>query len=181
MAARGTNTSLAAELMLLIDEEEYVQLIPPFENDDYLNKNEVSSLKKMTSGKLWVDNRKFVTRQNNPITSGLFELIGSSVSKSASGTKAESCDFLLDPDNKDVRLILKESLKMCDLPYSKWIGKLSDENPPCDAATLYLLCRTYKRHVVVLTSSKIWSTFKAGNRNPFRHVCQSRLCIVVVG
>ena len=85
MAARGTNTSLAAELMLLIDEEEYVQLIPPFENDDYLNKNEVSSLKKMTSGKLWVDNRKFVTRQNNPITSGLFELIGSSVSKSGLG------------------------------------------------------------------------------------------------
>ena len=109
MAARGTNTSLAAELMLLIDEEEYIQLIPPFENDDYLNKNEVSSLKKMTSGKLWVDNRKFITRQNNPITSGLFELIGNSVSKSASDTKAESCDFLLDPDNKDVRQLEVEN------------------------------------------------------------------------
>ena len=35
-----------------------------------------------------------------------------------------------------------------------------------DAATLYLLCRTYKRHAFVLTSSKIWSTFKAGNRMP---------------
>ena len=59
MVARGTNTSMAAELMLLIDEEEYIHLIPPFANDDYLNKNEVASLKKMTSGKLWVDNRKF--------------------------------------------------------------------------------------------------------------------------
>ena len=164
MAARGTNTSLAAELMQLIDEEEYIQLIPRFENDDYLNKNEVSSLKKMTSGKLWVDNRKFVTRQNNPITSGLFELIGNSVSKSASDTKAESCDFLLDPDNKDVRQILKCSLKTGDFTYSKWTSKLSDEDPPCDATTLYLVCRTYKRHAVVLTSSKIWSTFKAGNR-----------------
>ena len=164
MAARGTNTSIAAELMQLIDKEEYIQLIPHFENDDYLNKNEVSSLKKMTSAKLWVDNRKFVTRQNNPITSGLFELLGNSVSKSASDTKAESCDFLLDPDNKDVRQILKCSLKTGNLTYSKWISKLSEEDPPCDATTLYLLCRTYKRHAVVLTSSKILSTFKAGNR-----------------
>ena len=54
MVARGTNTSLAAELMLLIDEEEYIQTIPPFEDDDYLNKNKVASLKKMTFGKLWV-------------------------------------------------------------------------------------------------------------------------------
>ena len=165
MAARGANMSLASELMLLIDEEEYVQIIPPFEDDDYLNKNEVCSLKKMTSGKLWVDNRKFVTRQNTPITSGMFELIGASISKSASDTKAEACDFLLDPDNKNVRSIIRDSLKGTELPYSKWITNLSDVHPPCDSAVLYLLCRTFKRHAVVLTSSKIWSTFKAGNRN----------------
>ena len=181
MAARGTNTSLAAELMLLIDEEEYIQVIPPFANDDYLNKNEVASLKKMTSGKLWVDNRKFVTRQNNPITSGLFELIGASVSKSANDTKAEACDFLLDPDNKNIRSILRESLKSVDLPYSKWITKLSDENPPCDSATLYLLCRTFKRHAVVLTSSKIWSTFKAGNRTPLDMFVKSDFVLLWLG
>ena len=166
MAARGTNISLASELMQLIDEEEYIQTIPPFDDNDYLNKNEVSSLKKMTSGKLWVDNRKFVTRQNTPITSGLFEMIGASVSKSASDTKAEVCDFLLDPDNKNVRSIIKDSLKGMELPYDKWIAKLSDVHPPCDSVVLYLLCKTFKRHAVVLTSSKIWSSFKAGNRNP---------------
>ena len=166
MAARGANISLACELMQLIDEEEYVQIIPSFKDDDYLNKNEVCSLKKMTSGKLWVDNRKFVTRQNTPITSGMFELIGASINRSASDTKVEACDFLLDPDNKDVRSIIRDSLTGRELPYSKWITKLSDVHPPCDAAVLYLLCRTFKRHAVVLTSSKIWSTFKAGNRNP---------------
>ena len=166
MAVRGTNNSLASELMQLIDEEEYIQTIPPFDNNDYLNKNEVSSLKKMTSGKLWVDNRKFVTRQNTPITSGLFEMIGASVSKSASDTKAEVFDFLLDPDNKNVRSTVKESLKGMELPYDKWITKLSDVHPPCDSVVLYLLCKTFKRHAVVLTSSKIWSSFKAGNRNP---------------
>ena len=166
MAARGTNMSLASELLQLIDEEEYIQTIPPFEEDDYLNKNEVCSLKKMTSSKLWVDNRKFVTRQNTPITSGLFEMIGSSVSKSASDTKAEACDYLLDPDNKNLRSVIKNSLKGMELSYSKWITKLSEVHPPCDSVVLYLLCKTFKRHAVVLTSSKIWSTFKAGNRTP---------------
>ena len=166
MAVRGANMSLASELMQLIDEEEYIQTIPPFDDDDYLNKTEVCSLKKMTSGKLWVDNRKFVTRQNTPITSGLFGMISASVSKSASDTKAEACDFLLDPDNKNVRSIIKDSLKGRELPYDKWITKLTDVHPPCDSVVLYLLCKTFKRHAVVLTSSKIWSTFKAGNRTP---------------
>ena len=166
MATRGANTSLAAELLSLIDEEEYIQTVPLLKYDDYLNKNEVASLKKMTSGKLWVDNRKFVTRQNTPIDSGLFELFGGSMSKSANDIKTEAYDFLLDPDNKNIRSILRESLKAGEIPYSKWIEKLSNEYPSCDAATLYLLCRTFKRHAVVVTSSKIWSSFKPGNRTP---------------
>ena len=53
--------SIAADSLNLIDEEEYLELVPTLEDDDYLNKNELASIKKMVSGKMWVDNRKFTT------------------------------------------------------------------------------------------------------------------------
>ena len=74
---------------------------------------------------------------------------------------------MLDPDNKAVRGILRDSLKVAQISYSNWIKNLSNEETPCDAFGLYLLCQTYKRHAVVLTSSKCWCTFKPGNRTLF--------------
>ena len=167
MATRRANNSIAADLLNLIEDEEYVELIHPLGEDDYLNKNEVASIKKMVSGKLWVDNRKFVTRQNCLIPSGLFKLLGESVVKSALDVRNEVCDWMLDPENKAVRGILRDSLKVSKMSYSTWINNLSKAQTPGDVFTLYLLCRTYKCHAVVLTSTKCWCTFKPGVRTLF--------------
>ena len=88
--------------MSIISDEEYATDIPGFSSTDYMNKTEVSSMKKMISGKLWIDSRKFVSRQNSVIINGLFALFGMTLGKSASNLRAEACDFFLDPDNKDL-------------------------------------------------------------------------------
>ena len=73
---------------------------PAFPSTSYINKLELASLKKMIAGKLWVDSRKFVSRQNLVVINGLFTLFGATLGKSASEIRAETCDHLLDPDNK---------------------------------------------------------------------------------
>ena len=181
MAARRANNSIAADLLNLIEDEEYVEIIPVLEDDDYLNKNEVASIKKMVSGKLWVDNRKFTTRQNSLIPSGMFELLGESVVKLSLDVCNEVCDWMLDPDHKAVCGILRESLKIAKIPYSTWTNNLSNEQSPCDAFGLYLLCRTYKRHAVVLTSSKCWCTFKPGNRTLFDKLVKADTVLLWLG
>ena len=181
MAARRANNSIAADLLNLIEDEEYVELIHPLGEDDYLNKNEVASIKKMVSGKLWVDNRKFVTRQNSLIPSGLFKLLGESVVKSALDVRNEVCDWMLDPDHKAVRSILRDSLKVSKMSYSTWINNLSNVQTPGDAFTLYLLCRTYKRHAVVLTSTKCWCTFKPGVRTLFDKLVKADSVLLWLG
>ena len=181
MAARRANSSIAADLLNLIEDEEYVDTITPLSDNDYLNKSEVASIKKMVSGKLWVDNRKFTTRQNSAIPSGMFELIGESVVKSAMDVRNEVCDWILDPDHKTIRCTLRESLKLAKIPYSTWIKNLSNEQSPCDAFGLYLLCRAYKRHAVVLTCRMCWCTFKPGNRTLFDKLVKADTVLLWLG
>ena len=93
--ANSRNQSMTEELFDLVRSEEYIEEIVMFEGTEYVNKLELSSLKKMISGKLWIDCRKFVSRQNNSITSGLFNLFSQTMGKSAVDVRNEASDFLL--------------------------------------------------------------------------------------
>ena len=159
--------------MSLIEYEEFPEDVESFSDTDYLNKNEVAALKKMTSGKWWADNRKFTNRQNAVIVNGLFTLFGATLGKPAKEIRAEVCDYFLDPDNKELRDNLRRSLNVADKKYSKWITRLSDDNYPCDEFGLYLLCHTYKRHVLVILSSQAWCSFKQHSMKLFEKICKA--------
>ena len=137
-------TSMAAELLSIINVEEYVTDIEKFPSTNYLNKLEVASIKKMVSGKLWLDSWKFVSRQNNIIVNGLFALFGLTLGKSASTIRAEACDFLLDTDHVELRNILWQSVNGSGGTYSKWIGRLSRDDFPCDEFGVFLLSFVFK-------------------------------------
>ena len=165
--------SIAEELVSLIEYEEYPEDVEGFGDMDYLNKNEVAALKKMTSGKWWVDNRKFTNCQNSVIVNGLFSLFGTILAKSASVIREEVCDYFLDPDNKELRDNLKRSLNVADKKYSKLTSRLTDDNYPCDEFGLFLLCHTYKRHALVILSSQVWCSFKQKNMKLFEKICKA--------
>ena len=174
MAANRGNTpkrrkiSMAEELMSMVTEEEYADIIAGLTDDEYITKTEMTSIRKMISGKLWVDTRKFTNRRNQCIPTGMYELFGNSLSKSASTIHAELCEYFLDPDNKDIRTILRDSMKALKRPYSSWITNLNNINNPCDEFVMYLLCRCYKRHVCLITAKRLICSFKLGNMTTFQ-------------
>ena len=55
--ARSGKTSMVEELLNLVSEEEYMDMVPVFEGTNYLNRVELAALKKMISGKLRADCR----------------------------------------------------------------------------------------------------------------------------
>ena len=179
--ANSRNKSMAEELLELVRSEEYVEEIVMFEGTDYVNKLELSSLKKMISGKLWVDCRKFVSRQNNSITNGIFSLFGQTIGKSAVDVRTEACDFLLSSENKALRDIFRTSFKTAKKNYSNWISNFNNDNIPCNEFGLYLLCCTYKRHVVVVLSSKLWCSFKTGGMSTFEKLQKADHVLVWTG
>ena len=187
MAARLGNristakNSMAAELMELVTSEEYVDLVQMFGGTDYLNKTEVTALKKMVSGKLWLDNRKFINRQNQSITSGMCSLFGLTIGKSASDVRAEVCDHFLNPDSKPLREKIRNSFKAAGKSFSCWISNMTSEATPCNEFFLYVLCHTYSRHVVVLLSTKLWCSFKPGAMTTFEKINKADHVLVWLG
>ena len=159
--------SIAEELMVMIHDEEYPNVIQGFNGVEYLNKNELTSLRKMISGKIWLDGRKFASRQNTTVVNGMFNLFGITLGKSVEQVRAEVCDHLLNPDNKDLRSVIRESLKINSKSYSDWITKLNSDKYPCDEYGIFLLSHAYKRHVVVILSTKLWCTFQKGSMETF--------------
>ena len=159
--------SIAEELMVMIHDEEYPNVIQGFNGVEYLNKNELTSLRKMVSGKIWLDGRKFASRQNTTIVNGMFNLFGITLGKNVEQVRAEVCDYLLNPDNKDLRSVIRESLKTNSKSYSDWITKLNSDEYPCDEYGIFLLSHAYKRHVVVILLTKLWCTFKKGSMETF--------------
>ena len=169
--------SMAEELMALVNEEEYVDSVLGLTDDEYITKTEVTSIRKMISRKLWIDSRKFTNRKNQCIPTGMYELFGSSMSKSASTIHTELCEYFLDPERKELRTMLRDSMKAIKHPYSTWITNLNNINNPCDEFVLYLLCRCYKRHVCLVTSKHLICSFKSASMTTFQKLrkCDSVL------
>ena len=172
---------MAEELLSLVSNEEYLDVVPRFGGTDYLNRAELSALKKMISGKLWIDNRKFLNRQNQSIPSGMLSMFGQTVGKSAIDVKSDICDQLIESDNKSLHEILRNSMKTTKQSYSSWITNLNQENAICNEFVIYLLCQTYKWHVVVILSSKLWSSFKPGNMSTFEQLNKADHVLVWMG
>ena len=147
----------------------------------YLNKTDVGAIKKMVSGKLWMDSRKFVSRQNLVVINGMFAMFGLKMGKSASDIRAEACDFFLDPESKALRHLLQDSVTRGGKNYSTWIRRLSSDEYPCDEYGIYLLAYTFKRHVIVVLSDKLWCTFKTGRMNTFEIICKSDHVLLWLG
>ena len=187
MAAKSGNKSvpdklsMAAELLNVIGEEEYVTDIPGFPSTGYLNKTDLSSIKKMVSGKLWLDSRKFISRQNTVIVNGMFALFGLKMGKTASDLHAEACDHFLDPENQSLRQTLCDSINRGGKSYSMWIRRLSSDNYPCDEYGIYLLSYTFRQHVIVVLADKLWCTFKCGSMSTFEKICKSDHVLLWLG
>ena len=179
--ANRDKTSMAAELLSIINIEEYITDIMKFSSTNYLNKIELASIKKMVSGKLWLDSRRFVSRQNNVIMNGLFALFGFTLGKSAANIRAEACDYLLDADNVELRKLLRHSVNGSGRTYSKWIGRLSSDIYPCDEFGLFLLSFVFKRHVLVILADQLWCTFKTGRMSTFEKICKADHVLVWIG
>ena len=168
---------MAEELMSLVNVEEYSDPVLGLHEDEYLTKAEVASMRKMISGKLWIDTRRFSNRQNQCIPTGMYELFGQQVTKSAIDVHAEMSQYFLEPERKALRDVLRKSMKGNKLTFSKWITNLNDINRPCDEYGLHLLCHCYNRHACIITATRLWCTFKTGKMTTYDklHKCDTVL------
>ena len=177
----SAKTSMAEELMVLISDEEYVKTVSGFPGSEYLNQTDVSTVKKTISGKLWLDNRKFVSRQQNIVVNGLYALFGVTLGKPATEIRTEAYQFMIDVENTDIRKMMRHSINQSGKNYDTWIRRLASNDFPCDEFGLFVLSYVYKWHVTVVLSKSVWCTFKTGSMSTFEKLCKSDHVLVWLG
>ena len=85
-------------------------------------------------------------------------------------------------DNKaDVANAVKNCVPP-DLNLSGWTLKINHRTNPRDETALYLLCKLYHRHAVIVTKSRLWTTLKTSPMDDelsIRAKCD--ICLILVG
>ena len=111
----------------------------------------------------------------------MYELFRNYVSKSAITVHTELVTYFLEPEQKRIRDVLRQSAKINKFSYSTWIIDMNNLNKPCDKYVLYLLCRCYNRHACVITSKRILCTFKTGTMSMFEKLCKCDSVLIWLG
>ena len=153
-------SSIAVEMMALIEKKKYKQIIPALPKGAGLSEEVFprTSLSRIFS----LDTSRWIGGSfMNPNT--LFELFGvfsgqtslqvrKAMFKYLGVTKkcgAEQCKTLMNA---------WIALHMQGLTAHQWADAMLDRETPGDEIAIYTLCRMYHRHCVVLTSAKCWTT-----------------------
>ena len=155
--------SITAELMALIEEKKYKQIIPALSAGSGLSEETFprTSLAKIFSldTARWLDG-SFM----NP--NALFELFGTFSGQTGIQVRKSMMKYLGISKKRgaDKCKSLKNAwitLHMQNHTPRQWADAMLDRETPGDKIALFILCKMYHRHCIVLTSAKCWTTMEA--------------------
>ena len=155
----SSSNSIAAELLSNITRYGYKEMVP------YINECDAISLDTFKTTKLAqvfaVDtSRAYKNGRANP--SHLFEIFGNFSRHDA----VEVCELLLEHIARNLNFHVKRStvcLEMQNTCFPDWSKRLANGRTYCDELGLLSLSALYRRHTLVVTSNKLWSTIEHSN------------------
>ena len=149
--------SLTEELVQKIQPKPYKTYIAKLKEDDAVTGENYKNSK-------WAN--YFTVDASNTVRNGranpnhLFELFGS-----FSGHTSTEVRIQLLKNIASDTSFYKEQCAAClqskSITFEMWVEELADERVFCDELALMGLCNLYRRHCVVLTQNKLWSTIQA--------------------
>ena len=106
-----------------------------------------------------VDTSRLVTNgRANP--NHVYDLFGSFSGNNGSEVRIKLLQHIID-ELKFYEIRSRVCLQARSIDFEKWVETISKEHCYCDELALIGLCHLYRRHCVVLTSNKMWSTNQA--------------------
>ena len=156
MAAKANKNSMAAAILASVSNYGYKEMVP------YINERDSTSLNAYKKTKLAeyfrIDtSRAFKNGCANP--NHIFELFGDFGGHDATQVRL----LLLQHIARDPSYHMgcgTVCLEMCNISFEKWLNRLADERMYCDELGLLSLCHMYRRHSLVVTVNKLWSTIE---------------------
>ena len=135
----------------------YKSMIPALNKGDYISEE---NFKHSELGGYFVIDQVSVYRNGKPNPDHLYELFG----KLSGHTPPQVRMLTLQAVAADVGFYRTRScvcLGMRSNHFEGWLRDIADPTKPCDELGLLTLCYLYRRHALVYTSTKLWSTVES--------------------
>ena len=161
-------SSIAAEMMALIEKKKYKQIIPALPKGAGLSEKvfPCTSLSKTFS----LDTSRWINGSYmNP--NALFELFGAFSGQTSLQVRNAMFKYLgitKKHGAEQYKTLMNAwiTLHMQGITARQWADAMFDRETPGDEIALYTLCRMYHRHCVVITSAKCWTTLDTDSPLP---------------
>lgn len=150
----SSSKSIAAELLSNIMKYGYKKMVPFISEHDAVGLN---TFKTSKLSKIFVVDTSCAYKNDRANPSHLFEIFRSYSGHDAAEVRA----ILLEHIARNLKFHVEHSMvcfEMQNTVFSDWAKWLADGRMYCDKLGLLSLSALYQRHVLVVTSNKLWST-----------------------
>ena len=149
--------SLTEELVQIIQPKPYKTYVAKLKEDDAVTGENYKNSK-------WAN--YFTVNASNTVRNGranpnhLFELFGSFSGHTSTEVRIQLLKTIAS-DTSFYKERCAACLQLKSITFERWVEELANERVFCDELALMGLCNLYRRHCVVLTQNKLWSTIQA--------------------
>ena len=154
--------SLAEELYNAMMGEPYNESPPGLNPDAGVDWDQIPTIRRIIgrskddSGRTDIQVMKFFTRQQKTKPTGMFELFSQYSGEEPDQIRENLIQYIYD-NRENVEKWSKNCLPT-DVSLSNWLLRMTHKKNAGDEFTLYLLCKIFNRHAVIITKTGLWTT-----------------------
>ena len=153
MAAKN----LTEEFHDLIFSDNYATTIEQPETSDCINSSELYHLRKYTNKTCNLITNVLIDKNGQAIPSGVFQIF-STYSRKMPGDIRDNLLRWASKWEEEVCNLAKNYFKYEHLNFTSWYIRTLNINKAVDETTLFLLCKQYSRHAILVNCANYWST-----------------------
>ena len=179
-------STMAEELYQALQGEPYIEFPKRLDPDSGVEWDQLPKIQKIIGrsgdacGSLDIQVTKFFNRQHKVKQSGMFELLSNFCDDDPDLIQDNLMQYIYD-NCKDVESFSKHCLPT-GVSLGNWLLRMNLKRNPGDELALFLLCKLFNRHAVVITKTGLWSTLhNTANEGELAIHAKCDICLILVG
>ena len=173
--------NLTEEFHDLIFSDNYATTIEQPKLSDCINSSELYHLRKYTNKSCNLLTSILIDKKGQAISSGVFQIFSIYSGKSPGDIRDNLLRWASNWE-EEVCNLAKKYFKREHLNFTSWYVRTSNINKAVDEITLFLLCKQYSRHAILVNCANYWSTLNpASNLSEFDVCAKCDLGLIHLG
>ena len=178
--------TVAEELYRVIQGEPYVKFPKRLDLDSGVEWEHLPKIQKFIGGSSAacggsdIQVTKFYNRQHKVKPSGMFELFCKYCDEDPDQIRENLIQYIHN-NRKETETITEFCLPI-GVSLGNWLLRMTHWKNPGDELTLFLLCKLYNRHVVIITKTGLWTTlWNSASEGKVAICAKCDICLILVG